>query len=505
MGSLNDKEKEFKSVLENLEFEINTEQLWDKVSPHLNSKEKDRPFLFYLLGLALAVMIGGGIVYLAMSDYINSEDRKISLSHNSQSENILSSIKATDSLNLSNSHETRNTNITTKEASDSNSLETESYEAESSFTNKDELSNNSIYNASQFKLSNNRNSISNSGLNISNTVNITQNNLNVQTNGDYSFGALIQNAEYSKLLLNSISDTEKNANKHLDSLDNYNAYELQSNSIPFLKCINLSSLSLNDRLNSYALPGSFTFVDVTERKDNGWLPVFSINAGVNRSISSPRIRSTNSDFKTNEFSKESGLYGFSNSLEFGLENNKGWKLFGGISYYAQNSVFKNSDVVTVVETVAGTGQHIDANGIVQSQGVELQQTTTTFNNVNWNRRHKYIDVGLGVGKEVLRFGALGLSLQTSFHYNLLSDHSGYYFDELSSGIVKFNSNEDSSYKSNSGLSGRIGMSVEWRYKAIGIGVSAFIQYRINSILQETSFYNTNDNHLGLNLTVSYRP
>jgi|GEM_PF-4492438 len=501
MGSLNDKEKEFKSVLENLEFEIDTAQIWSNVSPHLKEKKKDRPFFFYFLGLSLAILFGGGAVYLMMSDASDNSNNK-----------VVSEFELTSDLNAE-SHtqgdktlafqKRTNTALTTKGNS----------EKEASGRNFNSISNNSIAdNKIQFQTISNDFGQGNSNVSSEKTL---KNDYNKKISPSNSFNDNTLKTTPIHLFTNSVSEFKYNSsNSNVSNNDDIVSLNILTDDkdnlnkkFPalFVDGISPQPLLKERSIEDLNLESRFHLVEVVERIDNSWLPVYSFISGVNKSISSPELININSDFDSNTFGKETGLYGTLSALRMGFENRKGWTIFGVLSYTTQNSVYRNQDIQSSTATVQGSGEHINTNGFVETQNVDLLQTTTVYSDLNWNRRHKYIDLGMGVSKQVLSISNVYFSVESSLHYNLSSQHKGYYFDEVDSNIIKFDNGEDNIYRNRTSLSGVLGMRMEWRYKNIGLGVSPFMRIRMNSITQESNFYNINDNHFGLNFSLSYRP
>lgn len=507
MGSLNDKEKEFKSVLENLEFDINTDQLWEKVSPHLNEKKKDRPFFFYLLGLTLALVFGAGTVYLTMSNSSETFTNN-NLTENHGNTNNINALNSTTSETITSNLPKANNEKATHDSQqdDNKNLNTKK-------SIKSEIATNKTSNyLPQNKIVDKANTFAK--VNPSTTILKTEKQGTILKNSQKVEPNIIVNklngksnkVDSSHILFNDVVASDTYYVKNNLELDN----DLSSATllIDIASLDKITPVALNnitERLGNFDFENDFGFIHVADRHDKNWRAVYAINFGFNKSASSSQLVLNNSEFDVNQFDKETGLFGFSSAFEFGFENRKGWSVFGVISHRTQNSVFRNTDIESETVSVTDQGSHINTDGFLETQGVELLETTTTINNINWNRRHSYVDLGIGVGKELIRFGNFNLGVRTSLQYNLASKHSGYYFDDESSDINKFTSDEDNAYKSNNGLSGLLDFKLEWRYKNIGIGVTPFLQYRMNSILDNSNFYKNKDNNYGLNLSVSYRP
>ena len=493
MESINDKEKKFKSVVENLEFEINTDQIWENVSPHLDNKRgRRKPFLLIFLSILGAMMCGVIMTYVIMQD---SNDNDITAVQNITENNayksddpiVSSTLTPSDSDSPSNSEKLNEPNDIKCSILADDSYTTTNYEAMSQRFE----SNTELINENDFQ-NNNISSGYDSG-------------------GDAKINTrLLDQIEETSLFQNKSSTFSDELSSDLTfNLDKENDLRVLTYAKAISPVENLKTttalLNIDKRENNYQLPSTFNFIEVYNPVSNIWKPILSLRTGINKSISKSSLSDGNADFNVDLFGNETGLYGMINDLNFGYENSKGLKIFGVVSYYNQNSSFRKSTVDVNTEIIPGTGEHINTDGFVETVSVDLERTTTTYNDINWHRRHKYVDIGLGVGKTLVRWKALSFGMESMLLYNIVNQHSGYYFAENSNQIIQFNDNDAHPYISNSGLSFRVSASFEYRYKAMGVQLLPFINIRQKSILGSESFYKTNDNLIGLQLSINVRP
>ncbi|NNE15077.1 MAG: hypothetical protein HKN51_08880, partial [Saprospiraceae bacterium] len=249
-----------------------------------------------------------------------------------------------------------------------------------------------------------------------------------------------------------------------------------------------------------------SFIELAQDEQASWQQVISLSSGLNKSLLSNTLMQGQTEMTEDVFNNETGLYGSSSDFSFGLENTNGWRFFAGVSYVTQHSSFEKHEKETSESLVPGTGSQINSAGVVQDVPVTLVEVKTTQYDLRWHRKHKYVDLNLGVGKTIARHGHLVFGLSSAINYNLSANHQGYYFaNDAESAFTKFSADEENPYRDNMGLSLKMAMHVEWRHKMIGIGFSPFVQYRNNSILNSETFYKTSDNNIGVQLSLNIRP
>jgi len=479
MNNLNNKEKQFKEILEGIEYDLDTSIVWSDIKSQLPLQKEDKksPFwLFLTIGISLLTM-SSFVTYT----YINAE---VSTEIVEQIEFI----KVADS--------------------EVHQFATYIQDTESSTTSITEIVETAKANNTETE---NRSSL----IENNNTLN-QNNNLSIQDKSSYS----IENQIVSENNINLSNYTNPIvSNDAKDVVKEHSTSDLAGGLVIPKTQNNLIS---NNLLNISSVPSLSSFLTSTDpiiiENPTGYSKVIepisypytsqfflSMNAGINYGFAQNQVVNS-SDFDPSKFNNESARIGYSHDLIFGIENRNGWILGGGLSYNTQFFNYQNQSTETYQTVEQGTiNNHIESNGSVTTTSGDVTVTNTSAYDLSWNRRHKFVDVTAMIGKRIFLLNQLSIVADLDIAYNIHASHSGYYYSELSGDIEKFTPSDDNPYATNNGLSTGVGIGIDHSIQQFNIGLKSSYNFNPNNLLQDGTFYKTNNNLIKLQLGLSYFP
>jgi hypothetical protein len=233
---------------------------------------------------------------------------------------------------------------------------------------------------------------------------------------------------------------------------------------------------------------------------------FSFNSGVNYGFSTNVLSELNSEFDANEFSKESGRVGLSSDFNVGIESRNGWRFFGSVAYDYDVFNYSNNETVISQEVEIGTTSiHINSAGQSVPMSGNVEVTRTTAFDISHHRRHHDIAVGIGVAKRLSVCKRFSIVPQIRALYNVNRNSSGYFFDEASNTITKFDSSALNPYTSDKFLKYNLGLGLDYSIGKMSFGLISSYTYNPNNYIADNFFYRSTSDRVDLKLSVSYYP
>ncbi|MDF1696771.1 MAG: hypothetical protein P1U56_13100 [Saprospiraceae bacterium] len=243
---------------------------------------------------------------------------------------------------------------------------------------------------------------------------------------------------------------------------------------------------------------------ITPLKTVAWLPYFKVAGGVNINQSKP-YTSSDVALELTQFNAEKSLIGISNELLFGYESTSGWRWGIGLNHNRLVHRYNQNEIVVSTTEIDGTlASFIDDDGKISLVDGQLTETTITNYDLKWHRIHDLVNVQILVGKQLVQKGRFSLNSNVHLQKNIFSTHNGYYLSENSNSIEKFTSSESNPYQ-NSGLFAGGSLDVEYAFNQFSISVSPFVSLGLNSMTQNSNYYQLKNSLSGVTLGIVYRP
>lgn len=498
MGSLNEKEKEFKSILSEMEFEVNAEDVWQNISHRLPEKRKSRrPFLFWFSsGISL-------LTILLFSYYLGNSSLSTEASDIQFSENTTNSVQTNQTDQL-----IRNAVLTDSPTQTALDVDASTESSQSKMTQLAEAVQNEVNNPSAQQSSNTKLSVAtiNSNSNERNDVEFEMNQV-LDNKVNFNLNKKIQEELVLTHKRNNlfIADDQPSASLTHEHTPSLTLGKEETMMVGFLK--NLDALTSEFKLNyerSLILPDYYVPIEVAHRTRVNTKPYIILSTGFNQTLKDVAFIDNTSQWSSSVFESEKALKGFNIDLAFGKPISKSWDVFGGIGYSTQFSVSSNETIEKIESIGTVDGGIIDSNGTFQTVNQEVSTVTTTYNRQRIHRRHKYLDLFVGANKTLFRKNKFRLGLSAALRYNVASNHRGYFYEDEEGSITSFQSQEDSPYKNNTGMTFQFGTSIEWNLKYASIGLTPSYRWRPQSIISDR-IYKIKDNSLGLQFFIIMRP
>jgi len=234
-----------------------------------------------------------------------------------------------------------------------------------------------------------------------------------------------------------------------------------------------------------------------------WYPYWQMNAGINQALSKTTFQIINTE-NPDQSEYEQNLFGLSNAIQYGQENNKGWRWFAGVSYDRLVTRYSNFDkAVTTTTELGEESKTIDSEGNEFVILGDIKVITVIQNDIVWHRNHDYVNLQLGIGKRMMLTNRLSVVGDAYSSYNIWSQHDGYYFDPNSPTIIKFDRSDENPYQ-NQGINIGGRLSLEYDLGTVSIGLSSLYESALRNTIS-TNQYNIKNSHYGVQLGVVYRP
>jgi len=482
MSKLNNKEQEFKNILESVAFEVDSSEIWAGISDRLPVAEKRRRpvWLFILLGFGMFLTIST-LFYLNM----NKKSAVVMGTDSTYTELVKSDLVI----------QSEETNLA---ASQSASEE----EIESSQT----IDNNSIYQPGTLEHTP-----------ISDRTEVVT---LISTNGQESRAVRTGSYEDKNHQLNiaenvnekSIAVVENNIKNQkavlIENPSEENVFMLDNISLLNIGVGKLQHERVFDFDQMHFVQTRIEPVQETKK----YMTFFSLRSGLNQSFS--RYSSVGEVLDFTALEPETDLIGTSHDLLYGLEFKNGFYVGAGLSHTALISRYKNHIVDEYEETIEGTQSILlTSNGDSQAVQGEITRTVRIDKDYNWHRRHQLIDLQFIAGKHFLLNESWAINTEIGLSQNLNAKHRGYFFNNTKEVISTFESKESSPYASNTGISWKAGFGIEYRFQDCALGLNSFyraISKKLQDPADSSGLINDSsttlkNSHIGLQLNFTYRP
>ena len=476
MNKLNHTEQDFKDILESMDFEVDSNEIWSSIESDVPSKEKKR--FGWLFFTAIGLLLGTTISFL----WLRTSDSNITDHTPTSISQPLSSTKKT-------------TPIATTQIIQNPTLESK----EGLPFNKNKIHTNTQI----FQNTKNTNT-------DQNTI-ITPVVHKPQANNILIPSSIRQSATIEKTQIKSTTQNTKNITRKKEITANTNEFH-QINTItqgvsntrinliaaPKIESVTLALLDINntpiDRHNRDMIKPLRTYSAL----------FYGIKTGLNRNISTITSIKSNSEFDSSEFDLEKDRYGQSTNLFAGIQRANGWRFTIAASYHQYVSTYSRDDIILYKDAVTGIAYYkIEADGTILSQQGQTSVNKVQQNDISWNRQHKAIDLQVSAGKRIWSFKGFSWNIDMGVGYNVYTSHNGYYLEDSSFGFTKINT--DHPYKSSTSWNMISSTDLSYDFGKIKIGVSPFIRWNPNSITNTKHFYQLNNSQVGMQLLLTYSP
>lgn len=201
---------------------------------------------------------------------------------------------------------------------------------------------------------------------------------------------------------------------------------------------------------------------------------------------------------------EKALPGLHARLGVGKQINRRWRLGGGLAY--GQAVARYTGTLTSIQTeqvpgvesyqVNSFGETVPRLGLIDS-------TTVTVREVNWHRQHRQVFGFAEVGYKAMQWGPLSVELDAGLGYNLWSRSSGYIYDSTE-GVRQVAEGEPRPYQS-TGMMWEAGLGLTYDLSAVSIGLRSFYRIIPNTYTQNSNSISLKSSQLGLELGMVIRP
>lgn len=466
-GKLTNQEEQLKVLSEELALDIDTSELWQNVEVQLPpvKKKRRRPIFWWVL-IGLLLMVIGFLVWNNNSDKAQPS---------SIADSIVNMIEV----------EAKKPNEVVNEMSNSLNRSKESTPLIAS------------------------NVLGSSPQNSSNSVQSTFENKKINTlnSSNINYERYDEKPTHSRL---EVVNQRLSVNKKMESTlvnpsssDDYdllpdNANEERAIIVnEYINTLGIKPLYIDGYLgmpNMQIIPSSTTL----------WLPYLAVSSGFN--IHSDRLYSnSNEALNLLQFENEKPLAGLSSTLRFGFEKSTGWRVTFGIGHNRLvNSYTFKETLISTNEFNGVESRKIDGAGNITLIEGLISETTITNYDIKWHRRHDFINVQIGVGKRLIQKGRFSFYTDAKVMKNIWSHHSGYYFTEGSPLVTKFTNEENNPYK-NAGFDLGLSLDLEYRINKLSLTVTPFLSMGLNSIMQDSYYYQLKNSQYGVQLGIVYRP
>jgi len=483
MNNLNNQEEAFRSVLQDMNFEIDASKIWTDIKDQLPiaDKKERKPFWMYFFGLSGILFLSSFALFVVINDAQDLQPKGISflttdanLSIPIHQNNISNSI-----INPSNTKTTllkSDINKSLFNTTNPSQLLSPISSVDNDFVNSDLTDN-----TKSFTLQSN----------LSIDTNSKRKSSNEKSVQSLSSGSLFDNSKLTNDKQQQETSGLRFQNTEMNPIFTINRfnhlYDSDSNKIPMYLEYDLNIHPIIQEVNKFGI-------------------FFSINSGVNYGLSSNFLSVINSEFDENEFSKESGRVGLSTDFNVGIESRNGWRFFGSLAYDYDVFNYTNNETVISQDVETGTTSiHINSLGQAIPMTGNIEVTRTTAFNLSHHRRHHDIAVGIGVAKRLSVYERLSIVPQVRALYNIHRNSSGYFFDESSNAITKFDSSASNPYRTNNFLKYNLGIGIDYSIGKMSFGLISSYTYNPNNYIDDNFFYGSTSDRVDLKLSISYYP
>lgn len=478
MEQFNHKEKIFKNILDDIQFDIDTNEIWDQIENRIPNKKRNRKLL-WLWSIGLVCSFSAILWFISNNNISTQKIPNNSISLKSTIDDTR--LKKT---NIPSIYSVQN-NQSRKEQTDNKNEQTED---KYNISSKIELDYESSIQNSNIPLNNNS---KNKKYNTITDSNNPINSLNLDTNLSYNETNLYHQHSIAYIPTQSLN---REYNKYSNPL-------LKIPQLP-LNIIELCELNKND----ITIHKAMDIVIIPSLKIKKWQPYFTIYSGLNQNNSNYKLSKNDTENNREGFNFETGMVGISTDLIFGRTNHNQYYWYTGIGHHFIVSKYQNQTQEIIESFTDGIIEsYIDKNNNIKETTGQVRKTTIKRNDITWYRKHQMLDAKLGIGKQLIKIGNLSLKIETGAALTLISDNNGYYFDKNNNKLIKIKDGDKHPYINfgNLKFNGRI--SIEYSLDRFAFGLSSFYSKDLNSSTLNSNHYELKNNQYGLQFSLLFRP
>lgn len=459
-------EEHLRSLSENFSLEIDTSELWDNIESQLPpvQEERKRPLVWWFTS---------GVLILAIAILVWNNQSK-AFHNNVSTETITETIKSENNKTID--LETKHTQISPETIIAAASTGTR----KSSITNK---------------------AIGNPVLNSKSTESTKENFSPIFNSDRYDD----KSRPWNDGLIDQSTTLQNEVEALINPSSNIIKEQKMENKIESRGLISLETLN-SGSINFLQKDAVFDFpiMMIEPLNKTSWLPYYVLSSGVNMHRTNIYNNATEG-LDLTQFENERPLLGISSDFHLGFENNNGWRFGFGLNYNRIVTGFSLIESDTIIGEIEGSpSSKIDDEGNISYLEGTVLQTSIINYDLNWHRKHDILNAQLSIGKRIFKTGKLSMFTDASVGKSIWSNHSGYYYTEGNKSITKFESNENNPY-SNAGYNVGLSMDVEYQINKISISFKPFAKMSLNSITQNSNYYQLKNSLYGIQLGIVYRP
>lgn len=461
-----EQEEQLRSLSEDFSIEIDTSEMWDRVEGHLPAEEdRRRPVFWWFLGGLMVLLVGLLMVNISTGS-TKSEVENLTVHERPKiaHKNLESNIVETDN--------TEGRKVTTQLEETRLPLHQEHRQEISSRNTEAQIS----------------------------TTEIQKNNISIVNSDRYDEESTISEEEIDQekrniLIPASLIDQTSEFETTGQALE----VELDRDVVEFQPITTKAIDPLIHNRRPIILPGKVIPVNSV-----AWRPFFGLHSGLN-THSSTITPQSGDIMDISQFDNEVALLGLTSDVYVGMENSDGWRWSLGLEHSRIVNRFARSVPDTIVTLVPGVvTSKIDDEGNVNHEIGDVKHTTITHYQVRWHRVHDQINLHLNVGKRLVEFGRWKVFGDAVLSRGLWSRHSGYYFEEGSNNIKKFEAVDQHPYAS-TGFSVGLNLDVEYTFDQFSISLRPFTRMGLGQMTKNTNYYQIKNSQYGVQLGIVYRP
>lgn len=480
MKYLNDREKKFTEILSDVSFDVDTNELWEALEDRMPSERKKRRFPFWLFGGLAGIVIVGVSLWM-MDAYSNS---------------------AANSGMISEVDSNREPSVFDRSAALEETIEQVA-----------EQRNNSDLEVDFEDLVDRESSVTTTRP-TSVSGGIEGRNEDVQSieSGQRLFSeSLFYSATNGTTALGRPNPIDKSLNSASQLWTKKTVIETDQDqdalfqSLALLPSSECSQLDNNRKIKSplqdfYAAP-----IEVL-KSSTKWNPYYKFSLGSNINLLSYDPSNIDSNVLSSFTSKERSLPGITSGIELGFQNERGWKLFGGLSHMQLVNQYRNYDPEIRAQDIQGTKiVEVNAQGETNPISGTVQEITTSSYAQSIFRIQNVLDGYIGIGKVYNLNKGWSIGASARANYNFFSAAKGYYFTQEKSVTAQLRDDSESNYKKHMGLGGRLELNLEKSLSnTIALSVNPSVSSYLNPIKVGTN-YTIKNSQFGLSVGITYRP
>lgn len=463
---LNNQEEKFKEILENLDFEVNTEQLWKNIEDRVDKPRRRLPFVWLLLGI-LMISIPGAFWY---SNYTELHELRSAVAQQE-----LNNTSPETPLDLETKTHSQSTVEENSTATEKLKNRTNSNTHHAAISTNEQNVNNSI----QTKTSKQKRQAS---IDPNNTNNTTKKERTETNNRELNQG--------KDLARKDIGLPLENENKNAKRID--------------IKWLNKGiftwiALPFRELLDKVSL----TPVAPKNEEENRPKPLFvAASTGANGLLAN--YTETSPSF-TEIQEREKGQVGLNAMLGIGKSIGDKTRISLGAYYQKSIASYTYSDLQSETRTIEVVNTSYDIEGNAVEQSTEAEETIINEYDINWHRKHEEAGVYLDIAQDIISTSTINFGLSVRYNQGLWLSHSGYYLNtNEEKGLTKIGSGaEDNPYKKGLNSSVMLGLHLEKNWDRVTVGLYPKYQLGLQSVIDTESLSSLRHQHINVNVGLRY--